>query len=139
MIRITTIPTASPRPIPIRRSPNTIPTIVTINGTNCFQPFKYISLNKAGFASLYPTRNRIAASTESGIGLGLAVGIVVILIKSYQNSYFLHIENETDENKTVKMTLAEEVTFINKGAIIKELNKLKENSYLIMDVRKVHD
>ncbi|MFV9483656.1 SulP family inorganic anion transporter [Christiangramia sp. OXR-203] len=71
-----------------------------------------------------------------GIGLGLAVGIVVILIKSYQNSYFLHIENETDENKTVKMTLAEEVTFINKGAIIKELNKLKENSYLIMDVRK---
>ena len=34
------------------------------------------------------------------------------------------------------MTLAEEVTFINKGAIIKELNKLKENSYLIMDVRK---
>tara|TARA_B100000953_G_scaffold152876_1_gene126365 strand:- start:1303 stop:2877 length:1575 start_codon:yes stop_codon:yes gene_type:complete len=71
-----------------------------------------------------------------GIGLGLAVGIVVILIKSYQNSYFLHIENETNENKTVKMTLAEEVTFINKGAIIKELNKLKENSYLIMDVRK---
>jgi len=71
-----------------------------------------------------------------GIGLGLAVGIVVILIKSYQNSYFLHIENENDKNKTVKMTLAEEVTFINKGAIIKELNKLKENSYLIMDVRK---
>ncbi|WP_026913823.1 SulP family inorganic anion transporter [Christiangramia portivictoriae] len=71
-----------------------------------------------------------------GIGLGLAVGIVVILIKSYQNSYFLHIENETAENKTVKMTLAEEVTFINKGAIIKELNKLKENSNLIMDVRK---
>ena len=30
MIRITTIPTASPRPIPIRRSPNTIPTMVTI-------------------------------------------------------------------------------------------------------------
>lgn len=71
-----------------------------------------------------------------GIGLGLAVGIVVILIKSYQNSYFLHIENETAGNKTVKMTLAEEVTFINKGAIIKELNKLKENSNLIMDVRK---
>ena len=71
-----------------------------------------------------------------GIGLGLLVGIVVILIKSYQNSYFLHIESEDSGNKTVKMTLAEEVTFINKGAIIKELNKLESNSYLIMDVRK---
>ena len=39
---------------------------------------------------------------------------------------------------TVKMTLAEEVTFINKGAIIKELNKLEDNSYLIMDVSKTH-
>lgn len=71
-----------------------------------------------------------------GIGLGLGVGIVVILIKSYQNSHFLHIENQNNGNKTIKMTLAEEVTFINKGAIIKELNKLESDSYLIMDVRK---
>ena len=34
------------------------------------------------------------------------------------------------------MELAEEVTFINKGAILKELNKLEENSFLVMDVRK---
>src|SRR5690606_39361221 len=27
-----------------------------------------------------------------GIGLGLAVGIITILINSYQNSHFLHIE-----------------------------------------------
>ena len=71
-----------------------------------------------------------------GIGLGLAVGIVVILIKSYQNSHFLHIESGDNGNKTIKMTLAEEVTFINKGAIIRELNKLENDSYLIMDVRK---
>ncbi len=71
-----------------------------------------------------------------GISLGLIVGIFVILIKSYQNSYFLHIEDQENGNKTVKMTLAEEVTFINKGAILKELNKLENNSYLIMDVTK---
>ncbi|MCM8569778.1 SulP family inorganic anion transporter [Gramella jeungdoensis] len=71
-----------------------------------------------------------------GISLGLLVGIVVILIKSYQNSHFLHIENVQDGSKTVKMTLAEEVTFINKGAIMKELNNLEENSYLVMDVSK---
>jgi MFS superfamily sulfate permease-like transporter len=70
-----------------------------------------------------------------GIGLGLAVGIIVILFKSYQNSHFLHIEENNDGN-TVKMTLAEEVTFFNKGAILKELDGLEEGSYLELDVRK---
>jgi len=32
------------------------------------------------------------------------------------------------------MTLAEEVTFFNKGAILKELDRIPENSYLELDV-----
>ena len=71
-----------------------------------------------------------------GIGLGLSVGIVVILIKSYQNSHFLHKEGEDLDDGKIKMTLAEEVTFFNKGAILKELDSLPENSYLELDVRK---
>lgn len=71
-----------------------------------------------------------------GIGLGLGVGIVVILIKSYQNSHFLHIQEKDNGKHRVKMTLAEEVTFINKGAILKELDSLPENTYLELDVRK---
>jgi len=71
-----------------------------------------------------------------GIGLGLAVGVVVILIKSYQNSHFLHkVEGESGSGR-MKMTLAEEVTFFNKGAILNELDSLPENSYLELDVRK---
>ena len=71
-----------------------------------------------------------------GIGMGLAVGIVVILIKSYQNSHFLHIEDKSDGKHRLKMTFAEEVTFFNKGAILKELDNIPENSYLELDVRK---
>ena len=73
-----------------------------------------------------------------GISLGLAIGIVVILIKSYQNSHFLNIEKSEDNNneEVVKMTLAQEVTFINKGAIIKELDKLSENSTVQIDTRR---
>ena len=70
-----------------------------------------------------------------GIALGLAVGIVVILIKSYQNSHFLHIEEKVDGVQHVKMTLAEEVTFFNKGAILKELDSIPENTKLTLDVR----
>ena len=71
-----------------------------------------------------------------GIGLGLAVGIVVILIKSYQNSHFLHIEDKSNGKHKIKMTLAEEVTFFNKGAILKELDSLPRDTYLELDVRK---
>jgi MFS superfamily sulfate permease-like transporter len=71
-----------------------------------------------------------------GIGLGMAVGIVVILIKSYQNSHFLHIEDKSNGKHKIKMTLAEEVTFFNKGAILKELDSLPIDTYLELDVRK---
>ena len=65
-----------------------------------------------------------------GIGLGLTVGIVVILIKSYQNSHFLHIEDKSNGKHKIKMTFAEEVTFFNKGAILKELDSLPRETYL---------
>jgi MFS superfamily sulfate permease-like transporter len=71
-----------------------------------------------------------------GIGLGLLVGVVVILYKSYQNSHFLNIEDKSNGKQKMKMTLAEEVTFFNKGAILKELENLPRNSYLELDVRK---
>ena len=63
------------------------------------------------------------------------VGVVVILIKSYQNSHFLHKEGGDINDGKIKMTLAEEVTFFNKGAILKELDQLPHNSYLELDVR----
>lgn len=71
-----------------------------------------------------------------GIGLGLLVGIVVILIKSYQNSHFLHIEDKSNGKHKIKMTLAEEVTFFNKGAILKELDSLPRDTFLEIDLMK---
>lgn len=70
-----------------------------------------------------------------GIGLGLGVGIVVILIKSYQNSHFLHIVDKSNGKHKIRMTLAEEVTFFNKGAILKELDALPNDTLLELDVR----
>ncbi len=71
-----------------------------------------------------------------GISLGLLVGIVVILLKSYQNSHFLHIEDKSNGKHKINMTLAEEVTFFNKGAILKELDRLPRDTYLKIDLIK---
>ena len=70
-----------------------------------------------------------------GISLGLGVGVAVILIKSFQNSHFLHIDNEQEGSNKIKMTLAEEVTFFNKGTILKELENIAPDSTLEIDVR----
>src|SRR5690606_35169593 len=59
-----------------------------------------------------------------------------ILIKSYQNSHFLHIEDQSNGKHRIKMTLAEEVTFFNKGAILKELDSLPRDTYLEFHVTK---
>ena len=72
----------------------------------------------------------------TGIALGLLVGIVVILYKSFQNSHFLHIEDKSNGKYKIKMTLAEEVTFFNKGAILKQLDQLPKDSHLDLDITK---
>ena len=69
----------------------------------------------------------------TGIGLGLVVGIVIILRNSYQNSHFLHIQMEEGGMKKMNMTLAEEVTFLNKGAIVKELKNIPDGTHLTID------
>ncbi len=71
-----------------------------------------------------------------GLGIGLAVGIVIALRNSYKNSHFLNKEGEDVDDGKIKMTLAEEVTFFNKATILRELDNLPNDSYLELDVRK---
>ncbi|MEO0651643.1 MAG: SulP family inorganic anion transporter, partial [Planctomycetota bacterium] len=64
----------------------------------------------------------------TGILLGMAVAIFVILRGHYLNSHFLHIteKHPNGEATRVTMQLAEEVTFLNKGALLKELNAIPD-------------
>lgn len=71
-----------------------------------------------------------------GISLGLGIGVLVILYYSFKNSHFLHLVDESADSPSFKMTLAEEVTFFNKGAILDALEHLPKNSTVEIDVRK---
>ncbi|MCR4290207.1 MAG: SulP family inorganic anion transporter [Candidatus Scalindua sp.] len=72
-----------------------------------------------------------------GLGLGCSVGTAVVLIRNYKNSHFLHIETGSS-GKQLRMTLAEEVNFLNKGAIIKELAKVPKGTLLTIDLSKCY-
>lgn len=71
-----------------------------------------------------------------GILMGLSVAVVIILRRSFKNSHFLHIENKSNGNSRVKMTLAEEVYFLNKGAILSELNNIEDGCHVTIDVSR---
>ncbi|MBA4745142.1 SulP family inorganic anion transporter [Muricauda sp. TY007] len=114
--------------------------ILFIVGFKLAKPSLFKTMYQAGWKQFVPFVVTVVGIVFTdllvGISLGLGVGIVVVLIKSYQNSHFLHIEDKSNGAHKIKMTLAEEVTFFNKGAILKELDSLPENSYLELDVRK---
>lgn len=71
----------------------------------------------------------------TGVVLGLAVAITLMLQRNFRNSHFLHIESRDPEvgRHVVRMRLAEEVTFLNKGAIKQELAALPDGTELIID------
>ncbi|MCP4884367.1 MAG: SulP family inorganic anion transporter [Flavobacteriales bacterium] len=112
--------------------------ILLVVGFKLAKPGLFKTMYKLGWKQFVPfmvtVLGIIFTDLLVGIGLGLIVGIAVILIKSYQNSHFLHKEGEDIDDGKVKMTLAEEVTFFNKGAILKELDRLPKGSFLELDV-----
>lgn len=67
-----------------------------------------------------------------GIAIGLVFAIFFILRKNYRNNY--KIEEGTENGKPlIRIQLAEEVTFLNKGSILESLYKVPANSHLIID------
>ncbi|WP_373941642.1 SulP family inorganic anion transporter [Polaribacter sejongensis] len=114
--------------------------ILLVVGYKLAKPALFKQMYKLGWKQFIPfivtVVGIVFTDLLSGIALGLLVGIVVILLKSYQNSHFLHIEDNSNGKHKIKMTLAEEVTFFNKGAILKELDSLPADSYLEIDLIK---
>ena len=114
--------------------------ILFIVGFKLAKPSLFKQMWKLGWKQFVPflvtVLGIVFTDLLKGIGMGLAVGIVIILIKSFQNSHFLHKEGEDIDDGKIKMTLAEEVTFFNKGAILKELDNLPKDSLLELDVRQ---
>jgi len=114
--------------------------ILLVVGYKLAKPALFKKMYKLGWKQFVPFIVTVVGIVFTdllvGIGLGLIVGIVVILLKSYQNSHFLHIEDKSNGKHKIKMTLAEEVTFFNKGAILKELESLPRETDLEINLLK---
>ena len=70
-----------------------------------------------------------------GIGIGMVAALFAILRSHYLNSHFLHMKERDQEGQPheVRIELAEEVTFLNKGAILRALKQIPDHSHVVID------
>ena len=71
-----------------------------------------------------------------GIFIGLVIGVGFILIDSYKNSHALIVDHSEEGKNRYRISFAEEVTFINKEPVLRELERLPESAQLELDVKK---
>jgi MFS superfamily sulfate permease-like transporter len=73
-----------------------------------------------------------------GIAIGMAVSLFFILRSNYKRAYFFHKEDHHEGHK-IRIQLAEDVTFLNKGSIALTLDHLPYNSKVVIDGHKSHN
>lgn len=66
-----------------------------------------------------------------GIGIGMMVSIFFILRNNYKIPYYIHKEDLEKGHVTLK--LSEDVSFLNKGSILKTLNQVRPGSTVVID------
>jgi MFS superfamily sulfate permease-like transporter len=113
--------------------------ILFMIGYKLAKPSTFTEMYRLGWGQFLPFITTVIGvvftDLLNGIAIGLAVSVFMLLRNSFRNSHFLHLENNNG-TKRIKMTLAEEVYFLNKGAIIKELNKLSPGSSITIDASR---
>ncbi len=115
--------------------------ILIMVGYKLAKPSLFVQTAKLGWDQFLPFIVTIAGIVYVdllvGLGIGCCVGIAVVLLRNYRNSHFLHIERGED-GKHLRMTLAEDVNFLNKGAIVKEFAKVPDGTIITIDLRKCY-
>jgi MFS superfamily sulfate permease-like transporter len=113
--------------------------VLLLTGYKLAKPALFINMWRFGHEQFLPfivtVGGVVFVDLLAGVGMGMAVATLLLLQRNYANSHFLHREErDSDADKhVVTLRLAEEVTFLNKGAIKKELDLVPDESLLIID------
>ncbi len=112
--------------------------ILLVVGYKLAKPELFRQMYRLGYSQFLPFMATICGVVFTdllkGIAIGLGVAVLVILRNSYRNSHALH--KEPANGKKIRIVLAEEVIFLNKAAIARELNEVPEGSHVIIDISK---
>lgn len=116
--------------------------ILLVVGFKLARPALFKAMFDKGWSQFLPFVITIAAivftDLLTGIGVGMLAAIFAILRSHYMNSHFLHMQESDgpDGTHNVRIELAEEVTFLNKAAILKALNELPDGTHVVIDATR---
>jgi MFS superfamily sulfate permease-like transporter len=115
--------------------------ILIVVGYKLAKPSLFAAMYRLGWAQFTPFMITVAAIVFTdllrGIGIGMAVAIFYLLRNHYKNAYSLeYIPGKVNGTVPVRMLLAEEASFLNKGSILKTLNEIQDGANIIIDASK---
>ena len=114
----------------------TLAAILLFTGYKLANPRTLRDAYRIGWSYLIPFVVTVAAILLTdlliGIGVGVAVGTFFILRNNYRTPFFYH-RSETADHRTVRITLSEDVSFLNKASILQLLNELPQGTTAIVD------
>ena len=114
----------------------TLAAILIITGFKLADPQTFRAAARVGPKHFVPFVVTVVAILATdllvGIGIGLAVGAFFVLLDSWRNAYSYQLEESADHHR-VRITLAEEVTFLNKARINQALHTLPPGCVAVVD------
>lgn len=113
--------------------------ILLIVGYKLAKPVLFKQMYKLGWTQFIPFVVTILGIVFTdllmGIGLGLVVAIFYILLNNFKRPFHFEPENHLKDDE-IRIELSEEVTFLNKAAILNTLKQLPENSKVVIDATR---
>ena len=108
-------------------------------GYKLAKPALFIQMYKLGWKQFVPFTATVTAilftDLLQGIAMGLAVAITYILVNNFRSPYVVKKSSDLT-NKHIRLVIGENVTFLNKGPILKELSTIPANTELYIDASK---
>jgi SulP family sulfate permease len=119
----------------------TLACILFMVGYKLARPALFVTMYRLGWDQFIPfivtTLAIVFTDLLKGIGIGMVFAIFFLLRNNYKNAYSLErMSNKANGTTRVKMLLAEETSFLNKGSILKTLNDLEDGSSIVIDASK---
>lgn len=110
--------------------------ILFVVGYNLAKPSLFKAMYELGWSQFAPfiatVIGILLTDLLKGIGIGMVVAIFFILRSNLKTDYELFHE-ENDEVRKIRLVLAEDVSFLNKGNIGKAFKKFEPGSWVIID------
>lgn len=114
--------------------------ILIFTGYKLAHPSKFKHMKSVGITEFIPfvvTAVAIALpflGLLKGVGLGMLISIFYLLRSNMRIPYY-YKRIKTDDEHVIRLELAEEVSFLNKGSIKATLDRIPEDSTVIIDAR----